>query len=76
VAHEDKVFVVSIEAAKIGHPDAIGILIRHVPNLMTPLEEASSSPPYVVFRSELLEFRSFLDRVIAGLDQPTRHQPN
>jgi len=76
VAHEDKVFVVSIEAAKIGPPDAIGIFIRHVPNFKTPLEDASTSPAYVVLRSELLEFRSFLDRVIAGLHGPTPHRPN
>jgi len=75
VAHEDKVFVVSIEAAKIGHPDAIGFLIRYVPNLITPLEEASVSPKYVVLRSELLDFRSFLDRVIAGLDKPVTDRP-
>jgi hypothetical protein len=76
VAHDDLVFVVSIEAAKIGHPDAIGILIRHVPSLMTPLEEASVSPKYVVLRSELLEFRSFLDRVIAGISEAPPHQGN
>ena len=76
MAPEHFVSVVSIEAAEIGHPDAISFCIRYVPNLPTPLEEASSSPAYVVLRSELLEFRSFLDRVIAGLDEPTQHEPN
>lgn len=76
MAPEDFVFVVSIEVAKIVNPEAVGILIRHVPNFTTPLVEASVSPAYVVLRSELLVFRSFLDRVIAGLDQPTPHRPN
>jgi hypothetical protein len=70
------VFAVSIEAARIELPNAIGIQIRHVPHLLTPLEEASTSTTYIVLRSELLQLRSFLDRVIAGLEEPTPHRPN
>ena len=69
MAPENVVFVVSIEAAKIETlQSAIGLLIRHVPHLMTPLGEVSTSPMYVVQRSELIELRSFLDRVIDHLE--------
>ena len=75
MANDALLIVAGFEAFSVeGSNEAIGLIIRSVPDIAIPFEEATSSPPYCMLKRQIVELRDFLGEALQHLEKTSKSE--